>query len=188
MLALKNQGNQVTLSANNIENVQLNFYAMDIEVLFSRNPFVQQYSNKFSFVRPNASQEVELGENQEVQVSIPDDLRKKNVLIEARANGKSSTTTVLANRLNVNVSENFGQVRVMEEGTDKPLNTVYVKVYARDGNGKVRFFKDGYTDLRGRFDYASLSTNQLDQTQRLSILVLSEEHGAVIQEVAPPAR
>ena len=188
MLALKNQGNQVTLSASNVENVQLNFYAMDIEVLFSRNPFVQQYSNKFSFVRPNASQEVELGENQEVQVSIPDDLRKKNVLIEARANGKSSTTTVLANRLNVNVSENFGQVRVMEEGTDKPLNTVYVKVYARDGNGTVRFFKDGYTDLRGRFDYASLSTNQLDQTQRLSILVLSEEHGAVIQEVAPPAR
>ena len=25
-------------------------------------------------------------------------------------------------------------------------------------NGTVRFFKDGYTDLRGRFDYASLNS------------------------------
>lgn len=188
MLALKNQGNQVTLSTSNVEQVTLNFYAMDIEVLFSRNPFVQQYSNKFSFVRPNASNVLDIGDKQELQVSIPNDLRKKNVLIEARASGKSTTTTVLANRLNVNVSENFGQLRVMEEGTDRPLNTVYVKVYARDSNGSVKFFKDGYTDLRGRFDYASLSTNQLDQTQRLSILILSEQHGAVIQEVAPPAR
>lgn len=189
IVSLRNQGNVVTLTSANVEEVTLNYYAMDIEVLFSRNPFVQQYSNKFSFIRPNASDTIATAsENAEVTISIPDALKRKNVLIEARAAGKTSTTTVLANRLDVNVSENYGQIRVFDDESNRPLSTVYVKVYARHKDGTVHFYKDGYTDLRGRFDYATLSTNQLDQTQRFSILVLSEEHGAVIQEVNPPAR
>ena len=35
----------------------------------------------------------------------------------------------------------------------------YVKVYGRAQDGSVKFFKDGYTDLRGKFDYVSLNTN-----------------------------
>jgi hypothetical protein len=187
-LSLVNQGNQVTLASTNVDEVTLNFYAMDIEVLFSRNPFVQEYSNKFSFVRPNATSVIQVVSNEKTNVSIPEDLRQKNVLVEARGGGKSSTTTLLANTLRVNLSENYGQLQVTSEQTKRPLHTVYVKVYARHQDGSVHFFKDGYTDLRGRFDYASLSTNQLDQTQRLSILVLSGENGALIREVAPPAR
>ena len=52
----------------------------------------------------------------------------------------------------------------------------------------MKFYKDGYTDLRGRFDYASLSTGEIENTERFALLVLSEEHGAVIREAAPPAR
>ena len=55
-------------------------------------------------------------------------------------------------------------------------------------NGQVKFYKDGYTDLRGCFDYASLSTNELDFVDRFSILILSEEHGAVVREANPPKR
>ena len=33
--------------------------------------------------------------------------------------------------------------------------------------GSVAFYKDGYTDLRGWFDYATLSTNDLDQRRAL---------------------
>ena len=29
-----------------------------------------------------------------------------------------------------------------------------MKVYAQMQDGGVQFYKDGYTDLRGRFDYA----------------------------------
>ena len=61
-----------------------------------------------------------------------------------------------------------------------------VRRSARMKDGRVRFYKDGYTDLRGRFDYTSLSTNDLDFVQRFAILILSEEEGAVVQEVAPP--
>jgi hypothetical protein len=52
----------------------------------------------------------------------------------------------------------------------------------------VKFFKDGYTDFRGRFDYVSLNTNELDNTEKLALLILSEEHGAVIREADPPKR
>jgi hypothetical protein len=52
----------------------------------------------------------------------------------------------------------------------------------------VEFYKDGYTDLRGRFDYTSLNTDQLGVVERFSILILSEEHGAAVREAAPPKR
>ena len=50
------------------------------------------------------------------------------------------------------------------------------------------FTKDGDTDLRGRFDYSSLSTSDLDQVERFALLVMSDEHGAVVQEAAVPKR
>ena len=53
-------------------------------------------------------------------------------------------------------------------------------------NGQVQFYKDGYTDIRGRFDYVALSTNDLDFVNRFALLILSESHGAVVQEAVPP--
>jgi hypothetical protein len=64
----------------------------------------------------------------------------------------------------------------------------YVKVYAKMQDGEVRFLKDGYTDLRGRFDYASLNTNEVEHAARLALLILSDEFGAVVREAAPPKR
>ena len=84
--------------------------------------------------------------------------------------------------------ENFGQLRITDTDTGKPLSTVYAKVFARTANGKVRFHKDGYTDLRGRFDYASVSGPHSPDITRFAILVLSEDKGAVIREVAPPGQ
>ena len=52
----------------------------------------------------------------------------------------------------------------------------------------VKFYKDGYTDLRGYVDYTSLNTNELVFVDRFSILVLSEAHGAVVREAGPPKR
>jgi len=64
-----------------------------------------------------------------------------------------------------------------------------VKVYSRDVSGEVHFHKDGYTDLRGRFDYASVSGPARDRSpKQFSLLVLHEERGAVVREVAPPTR
>ncbi len=69
-----------------------------------------------------------------------------------------------------------------------PLPATYVKVYARHTGGLVRFYKDGYTDLRGRFDYVTLSTDDLDRVERFAILVASDDAGATVLEADPPPR
>ena len=92
------------------------------------------------------------------------------------------------------------------------MGKAYEKVYARLKNGTVRFFKDGYTDLRGRFDYASLNGSpnmhqsrqgtepapangldyqmlkpaELNEVEKLAILILSDTNGATTREINPP--
>jgi hypothetical protein len=77
---------------------------------------------------------------------------------------------------------------VRNEESGKPLSKTYVKVYAKMKGGEVKFFKDGYTDLRGKFDYVSLNTDELDRVEELSLLVMSEESGSLVREVKPPQR
>ena len=50
----------------------------------------------------------------------------------------------------------------------------------------MKFHKDGYTDHRGRFDYASVSTPEPQPVNRFAVLVLDEGRGAALREAAPP--
>ena len=52
-----------------------------------------------------------------------------------------------------------------------------MKCFAKDRSGRVNFYKDGYTDLRGRFDYASLNTSDLKNFEKFAIFVMSDEYG-----------
>ena len=119
---------------------------------------------------------------------IPNDLINKNVLIEVEAAGKTRQHPYFANAMTVTMQENYGQLKVTETAGGKLLPKVYIKVYARLSNGQVKFYKDGYTDHRGKFDFASVSTPEKNAIERFAILVLSDEHGALIREAAPPAQ
>lgn len=186
---LQLQGSQAVVMYRNLDEIQVNFYEMDIELLFSSNPFVQEYTGRFSYVRPNVTQTIRLpAEQSRFTVDIPEALRTRNVLVEVIGAGRSRSAPYYSHSLTVQTSEGYGQLRVLESATQRPLPRVYVKVYARLRDGQVQFYKDGYTDLRGRFDYATLSTSQLDHVERFALLVLSEEHGAVVRELAPPKR
>ena len=183
----KVEARQIALNYRNIETCRINYYPMDIELLFSRNPFVQQQTDQFAFIRPAASEEIKLATGKDsVTLDIPKKFSSSNVMVEIAAAGVRKSQAYYANSLAVQVTETFGQVQVSQEATHKPLAKVYVKVYARMKDGSVRFFKDGYTDMRGRFDYASVSTNEGDNVDRFALLILSEEAGAVIREAAPP--
>ena len=183
------EAKKVTLNYQNLKQVQVNYYLMDIELLFSRNPFVQQYSGQFSNIRPNLTQTLDLPAKQTTTTfELPKQLHSSNVLVEITGAGQIKSRAYYANALAVQVVENYGQIHVKHSDTGKPLAKVYVKVYAQMQDGAVKFYKDGYTDLRGRFDYTSLSTNELDFVKKFSLLVLSEEHGAVVREASPPQR
>ena len=119
---------------------------------------------------------------------IPEAFASSNVMIEAtlRSTGLRRAQPVYNNNLKVHVVENFGQLKVAHGGTGRPLPRVYVKVYAQLPGGRSKFYKDGYTDLRGRFDYTSLNNDLLDRVQEFAILVSSDEHGAVVRKAPPP--
>ena len=124
----------------------------------------------------------------EQRVAWPAHLRGKNVVVEAVGAGMRKAKVHYANDLTTNLANQYGQLRVQRASDARPLGATYVKVYARNRGGAVAFYKDGYTDLRGWFDYASLSTTELDAVERFAILVCSDHAGAAILEAGPPAR
>ena len=49
------EARQVKINYQNLKSVRVNYYLMDIELLFSRNPFVQGNDKQFSNILPNQS-------------------------------------------------------------------------------------------------------------------------------------
>src|SRR5262249_18056571 len=121
---------QIHLTWQNVEEAQINFYLMDVELLFSRNPFVQQVSGPFASIKPNAAQAVKLPKDKkELAVPIPPALVRRNVLVEISAAGKTRSQPYFANAMDVKLQENYGQMRVTEAASGNALPKVYVKVY-----------------------------------------------------------
>lgn len=187
-LDLKVEGTKVTLSHQNLEAVAVNYYEMDLEFLFSTNPFVSSDSSRFDIIRPNRSDLMALAKNQKLStLELPKEYQAGNVIVEVLGGGKKSSKAVYANDLRTILAESMGLLTVRHDKTDRPLSKVYVKVYADTDDGPV-FFKDGYTDLRGKFDYASVSTEGLGRVRKFSILVMSQNHGASVLEAGVPRR
>ena len=183
---------RATLRHDGLAECEVRYYAMDVEFLFSTSPFVQQGAGSFAYVKPNRIDRIELSQGDgpnggTVQFQLPSEFARENVLVEVRGGGLVRREAHYANALAVQLIETRGQLKVAHADTGDPLQEVYVKVYARDGD-RVSFHKDGYTDLRGRFDYVSVSGSNGIGVDRYAILVMSPDAGAVIREVEPPAR
>ncbi len=179
----------VAIDYQNLDHIRVNYYLMDIELLFSRNPFVQQYSGQFSSIQPNESVVVQLPKSKHtLTFELPENLRNRNVLIEIKGAGQTRSKAYYANSLSVQLMETYGQLRVGNKSTGRSISKVYIKVYARMKDGSIRFYKDGYTDLRGRFDYTSLNTNELDSVKKFAILICSDKNGSAVREADPPKR
>ena len=182
-------GKAIQLAWQNLDAVRVNYYPMDVELLFSRNPFARQSGGQFAAVRPALTREVKLPAGQaKLAVPLPEEFARRNVLVEVTAAGRTRAEPYYATAMDVTVTETYGQVRALDAAGGRPLPKVYVKVYAKLADGSVKFHKDGYTDLRGRFDYATVSTPERVPAERFAVLVLSDDRGATIREAAPPPR
>lgn len=211
----KVENKTIALSWKNLGEVTLNYYLMDPEFSFSSSPFVSQDAGRFSIIKPNKTATQTLPKDQTtLDLPLPAEFAKANVLVEVLGAGQRKAQAYHASTLKLTLTENYGRLEARDATTDKPLPKAYVKVYARLSNGTVRFFKDGYTDLRGRFDYASLNAPEqgtpqpipyeaapangldyqmlkpaeLQNVEKLSLLILSDTHGASVKEVNPPGR
>lgn len=185
------------INSQNLDDLTVNLYEMDVELLFSRSPFAQDNLDGFSLIRPNHSQQVSLnktgdakaqvdGDERIREFELPVEMQNKNVLVELVGGDQTRSIPYFAHSLDIQLVEKFGQLKVSEASTGKPIAKTYVKVYAKSANGKVVFHKDGYTDLRGRFDYVSQSNASLDGIVKFSILMMSENQGSVIRQARPP--
>jgi len=48
-------GKDLVITYQNLSEFIINFYEINLEILFSRNPFLKESSSDFSFVKPNLS-------------------------------------------------------------------------------------------------------------------------------------
>jgi len=188
-LELALTGQELTLRYRNLAACEVRYYELDVEFAFSAQPFAESGGAAAAFVQPSLQENRTLPAGQtELAFELPARFARKNMLIEVRGGGLVRAQTWFSNALAVRFVESFGQLVVAEPGSDRPLPKSYVKVFAKLPDGRVRFHKDGYTDLRGRFDYASLSDDPNAGAVRYAVLVLHDQRGAVIREVAPPTR
>ncbi|KAA0151238.1 hypothetical protein FNF29_04713 [Cafeteria roenbergensis] len=186
--------------AANVQSVELRYYCMDVELLFSTKPFTSAGAGSggktaLGFVRPNKSVTVPLpavggGSARELDVAV-DASVGPNLLIEAVAGGKRASATFFACSLDVEVMHSAGRVRVTDRATGRPVHSAYVKVFGSSTEGgsdsDAFFFKDCYTSATGVADYASLSTDALDRVRKLAVLVSAPGHGAVSVVASKPA-
>eukprot|EP01092_Planopodium_desertum_P015355 TRINITY_DN8131_c0_g1_i1.p1 TRINITY_DN8131_c0_g1~~TRINITY_DN8131_c0_g1_i1.p1 ORF type:complete len:213 (-),score=33.42 TRINITY_DN8131_c0_g1_i1:37-624(-) len=186
-LEIKLDGKTLVLAHDNLSNCTISYYGMDIELLFSTEPFVLTQQSQFSYIKANKTQEVKLSaDTHTTRVELPEELRSKNVMIRISAGPLSKSVPYYSNSLTVSMIETAGRLKVVKSEDNMPLARTYVKVYAKNRSGTTSFYKDGYTDLRGQFDYTSLSTDQLDGVEKFAILIFSTEFGALIREAGPP--
>jgi hypothetical protein len=184
--AIETQRDGVVVVAQNLTQIELRFFAIDAELLFSKQPFAQADVARFAFVEPTLAVTVALTSPRQL-VAWPSAVAGRNVVVEVRGPGISMVRSHYANDLAVTVTHSAGRLRVVRSADNTPRAAAYVKAYGRGANG-VAFYKDGYTDLRGWFDYASLSTDDLDRTSEFAILVVDDECGAAVVSAQPPLR
>ena len=203
---IDNKNGKILLLHSNISEIDIKFYFIDLETLFTREPKISVIMNKdtdkdnntnndmkenFGFVQSNYSENVKIpkekinkNENSTIY-DIPEKYRNKNLFIEIKAESIKLFGIYLSSNLHVIISENLGELKVVESNF-KPIIKAYVKICVELNDNQVQFYKDGYTDLNGKFNYLALNTTQLNNAKKFYIFVSDEKQGAIIKECNPP--
>lgn len=185
------EGRTVVINTTRVKEITVNFYKIDLELFFSTNPF-SQLENAYNFVTPNESLTKGITDVQaEVQLEIPfDDAQNFSSIVEVvgqpieQGPNFIKALTDYDNDLTIEVAEAIGQIRVTNKDSGKPISKAYVKVYGRDKvTGEAVFFKDGYSDLRGRFAFGEISTYLSEDVDKYGILVSTESGGSTVIEI-----
>jgi len=173
---------KLVIKHRSLAKATLRLFNIDLEVMFSKNPFLlggDSGNGGEPSIRPNADLEIELPANaSETTVELPEAMRKGNVLVSAHSDTKSLLKILDSNAIELRHTPENRTIQVLDTVSAKPLSKTYIKVYAETKDGRIDFHKDGYTDLRGKFDYLSHTGNDPSQIKRLAILANHPEKGA----------
>ena len=81
-IKIDNINGELTIDSDNIKFLTVKYYLIDAEILFSRSPFVQDQAEQFSYVKPHTKIVVNTEAGKVTKLSLPADLKGKNVVIE----------------------------------------------------------------------------------------------------------
>ena len=178
----------ISIIYKNISEIKVKYYLIDIEILFSRSPFVKKTRIDFGFIKPQKIDIIKLEKkhNEDKYIlNIPEELKNKNFYIEISAGKIKEKEIYYSSLLKYSLIESIGEIKVMSPEL-KPIPKVYVKCFCETNSGQIKFYKDGFTDLRGKFDYISLNTDLVNEVKKFSILMVSKEYGSIIVSCNPP--
>lgn len=212
ILRAKLNGEQIEIRTRNIGEVVVKYYLTDLEFLFSKDPFLSQGMKTFMYVQANQEETVNIDLNGEKEpgneeliltsFSVPSDLKTKNLLIyvergtevlnpEQKSRTKKMSLiepimlTYFPITFKLKIFPNSGLIRTSDAATHKPISKIYIKSFCKTVSGNIKFFKDGYTDLRGIFDYAGGVVSS-EKIKEFSILVKDENLGSIVRVVDAP--
>ena len=178
----------INIIYKNISEIKVKYYLIDIEILFSRSPFVKKTKVDFGFIKPQKVDIIKLEKKQNEDkyiLNIPEELKNKNFYLEISSGKIKENEIYYSTLLKYSVIESIGEIKVMTPEL-KPMPKVYVKCFCETNSGLIKFYKDGFTDLRGKFDYISLNTDLINDVKKFSILMVSKEYGSIIVSCNPP--
>ncbi|EQC28388.1 hypothetical protein SDRG_13935 [Saprolegnia diclina VS20] len=200
-VAMDDVGVTMTVHRDRVELVQkghriktgrLLLYPVDVEVMFSTEPFGSKtaQASSIALVQPRATVAVELSANS-TTVDIPEALQSLQMMVTFAPTGHPEwdvTRPHYCDSMEMDFDVDGGKLQVF--ANHRPLPRAYVKVFVqtKSGGAKGRFYKDGYTDICGCFDYMGINdTKHLLQVKALALLILHPTHGAVVRQLQPPA-
>jgi hypothetical protein len=164
-----------------LEKATLRLFSVDLEVLFSKDPFLKGEGNSGSepSILSNEQREIPLAMDQpETTIELPAAFQRGNVLIAAESASTKVLKVLDSKDLEVRHDPVERTVQVFDSAGFKPLPKTYVKVYAETNDGSIAFHKDGYTDLRGKFDYLSHTAIDPSTIKRLALLISHPDKGS----------
>jgi len=185
ILALEKNGNDQIIKYKNIANMIVKLYRIDIELMFTTAPFTRS-SNSYRFVEPTklfnrtVDKEAKVTRVPLTDLTGPLDTDGgENLIFEISSGETFINGSLFLHQLDIQLSDS--QVRVLRKEEGTPVVKAYIKVYVQTiASPDGVFYKDGYTDLRGRFDFKTVATNALDSVTRFGILVKTISNGADI--------
>ncbi len=178
---------QILLNHSALTSTTLSLYNIDLEVLFSNDPFLKSgLETSLPPIAPNRKVEIPFAAGtSETTYQLPAEFQQGNILIAAESKETKQVTILDSQLIETRISPQERTIQVVDPSLNEPLPKTYIKVYAEDQNGVITFYKDGYTDLRGKFDYLSHTAIDHSTITRLAILTAHPTLGARTQITTP---
>lgn len=180
---------KIQVTHRNIDRLKIQFFRLDLEVLFSKDPFLSEGSKHICATTPNHELKFKVVRSDDFKsssVCIPESLLKECMMVQIISKDRLEVLEMFNSELAIFPLSDYGLVRI-QTLSGEALHSAYVKCYAKYKDDRVAFYKDGYSDFRGSFDYASLNSNGIQTISQFAIFISHPQYGSTVVKAGPPS-